>query len=331
MMNLHSQGGVANPVVNAGVDVAKGHLDACSASYEARVANDAAGWEVLAAKFTELGVDLVAVEASGGYERGLVCALQLAGLKVAVLNPRQVRDFAKAMGYLAKTDKIDARVLQQFADVLARRSDRDKFVKAMPDPVREALRALTQRRRQLVDMKVAESNRLGTAHKAAKRSIMTIMRTLQKQIDELDRQIDRDLDDHFSEQRKYLNSVKGVGAVTIVTLLSLLPELGRLNRRQIAKLVGVAPLADDSGKRHGKRTIWGGRKPVRNTLYMATMSAVQHNPAIKPFYERLLAAGKLPMVAMVACMRKLLVILNALLRDSAAWDPNRLLQSQFAA
>jgi transposase len=332
MMNLHSQGGVANArVVNAGVDVAKEHLDVSCGDFQCRVSNDAAGWDVLATKCTELGVDLVALEASGGYERGVVCALQLAGLKVALLNPRQVRDFAKAIGQLAKTDQVDARVLQEFADVLGRRADRDRFVKAMAEPERDALRALAQRRRQLVDMRVAEKNRLETAHQAAKRSILKLIRALQEEIRLLDKQIDQDLDNHFGAQRKYLESVKGVGAVTIVTMLSMLPELGQLDRRQISKLVGVAPLADDSGKRQGKRSTWGGRQPVRNVLYMATSSARRFNPVIKAFYERLIAAGKPHKVALVACMRKLLVILNALLRDSASWDPDRALQSALRA
>lgn len=329
MMNMHSQGGVASPAaINAGVDVAKEHLDVSCGGRHERVANDAAGWEVTCARLVEAQVDLVVLEASGGYERGLVCALQTAGLKVVVLNPRQVREFAKSMGYLAKTDKVDARVLEELADVLARRKDRDRFIKEVPDPHREALRALMQRRRQLVDIHVAEQQRLNMAHKAAKRSIMRMLKELQRQIDELDKQIDKDLDDHFSEQRKYLDSVKGVGAVTIVTVLSVLPELGHLNRRKISKLVGLAPLADDSGKRKGHRRIWGGRKEVRNVFFMATMSAVQHNPAIRAFYERLIAAGKPKMVAITACMRKLLVILNALLRDSVTWDAARAIQSQ---
>lgn len=318
-------------VVNAGVDVAKEHLDVCCGRKHERVGNDAAGWEVLCAKLAAARVDLVVLEASGGYERGVVAALQGVGLRVVVLNPRQARDFAKSMGQLAKTDRVDALVLEELADVLARREDRERFIKEMPDPAREELRALMQRRRQLVDMHVAEQQRLHTAHKAAKRSLMRMLRELKRQIEELDTEIDHHLDDHFGEQRKYLSSVKGVGPVTIVTLLSALPELGQLDRRKISKLVGVAPLADDSGKRRGRRHTWGGRMPVRNVVYMATMSAVKHNPVIRAFYERLTAAGKPKMVAMVACMRKLLVILNALLRDSATWDPARALQSQIKA
>lgn len=315
-------------VVNAGVDVAKEHLDiSCGREHE-RVGNGAEGWEVACARLVEAQVDLVVLEASGGYERGVVCALQTAGLQVVVLNPRQARDFAKSMGRLDKTDRVDALMLEELADVLARRVDRDRFIKPMPDPAREELRALMQRRRQLVDMHVAEQLRLNTAHKAAKRSLMRMLRELKRQIEELDKEIDHHLDDHFGEQRKFLSSVKGIGPVTIVTMLAALPELGQLNRRKISKLVGVAPLANDSGKRKGYRHTWGGRKQVRNVIYMATLSAVRHNPAIRAFYERLIAAGKPKMVAIVACMRKLLVIVNALLRDSATWDPARALQSQ---
>jgi len=322
-MNMHPQGGVANldRRANAGIDVSKQHLDACWGDVELRVLNDASGWDELAARLKAADVDLVVVEATGGYERGLVCALQGAGLAVARVNPRQARDFAKSMGVLAKTDRVDARCLRDFADVLARHKDRAKYITAAAEPLRVELAAMVTRRRQLVEMRVAESNRLALAGKRAVLSIKTVLRTLDKQLAQLDSDIDDFLGEHFAAQRALLDSVKGVGPVTIMTLQAALPELGRLPRRQVSKLAGVAPLANDSGQHKGKRQIWGGRSEVRAVAYMAVLSAIRYNPAIKLFYDRLIAAGKLPKVAIVACMRKLLTILNAMARDGAFWDP----------
>lgn len=329
MKIINPQGGVIDSVarLNAGIDVSKQHLDVCFGSNELRLNNDAKGWDALAASLKAEQVDLVVVEATGGYERGLVCALQAHGIEVARVNPRQARDFAKSMGVLGKTDKVDARVLRDFADVLARHKDRHKYITAAVEPHRQTLAALVVRRRQLVDMRVAESNRLDQATKVTARSIRSIIKALDKQLGEVDGDIDGLLEQHFSAQRKLLDSVKGVGPVTIVTLTALLPELGRLDRRQIAKLVGVAPLPHDSGQYRGKRKIWGGRADVRSVVYMAAMSAVRHNAVLKEFYQRLITAGKLAKVALVACMRKLLIIVNAMLRDSACWDATRHLAS----
>lgn len=296
-----------------------------------RVSNDAAGWDELIAKFAVGRVDLVVVEATGGYERGLVLALQAAGIELARVNPRQSHDFAKSLGVLAKTDGLDARCLRDFADVLARHKDRAKFITPMVDEQRELLAGLMTRRRQLVDMRVAETNRLEHARGSrAVKSIKSVLRLLERQLGEIDHDIDQSLESHFKEQKKLLDSVKGVGAVTTLTLLSALPELGTLGRKPIAKLVGIAPLADDSGKRKGQRRIWGGRADVRAALYMATLSAMRYNPQIAPFYRRLLAAGKPKKVAIVACMRKLLTILNAMFRDKTFWNPARLLVAQTA-
>ena len=332
-MNMHPQGGVASrdQRPNAGIDVSKQHLDACWGTDDQRVVNDATGWDVLIAKFKEADVDLVVIEATGGYERGLVCALQSAGIVVARVNPRQARDFAKSMGVLAKTDKVDARILRDFADVVARHKDRLKYITPLFDTRRQELAALMTRRRQLVDMRVAESNRLEQASARTVRSIRGVLKTLDKQIADIDRDADDHLERHFKEQRTLLDSVKGVGPVTIMTLTSALPELGQLQRRQIAKLVGVAPLADDSGPRKGKRRIWGGRSEVRSVVYMATLAAIRFNPAIKVFHSRLVAAGKPKKVAIVACMRKLLTILNAMLRDQAVWDAAKHLESSKTA
>jgi transposase len=250
---------------------------------------------------------------------------------VARVNPRQARDFAKSMGVLAKTDKVDARILRDFADVVGRHKDRLKYITPLFDARRQELAAPMTRRRQLVDMRVAESNRLEQASVRTVRSIKSVLKTLDKQIAEIDRDADDHLERHFNEQRTLLDSVKGIGPVTIMTLTSALPELGQLQRRQIAKLVGVAPLADDSSPRKGKRRIWGGRSEVRSVVYMATLAAIRFNPAIKVFHSRLVSAGKPKKVAIVACMRKLLSILNAILRDQAMWDAAKHLQTSKSA
>lgn len=306
---------------NVGIDVSKQHLDACLGADHQRLLNDASGWEELSRQFKDAGVDLVVIEATGGYERDLVWALQSAGLAVARVNPRQSHDFAKSMGELSRTDKVDARMLRDFADVLARHKDRARYITPLMDAQRLELAQLMTRRRQLVEMRVAESHRLEQARGRAVRSIQLVMKTLDEQLEVIDADIDAHLDQHFKHQRSLLDSVKGVGPVTILTLTAALPELGQLGRRQIAKLVGVAPLANDSGQRSGKRRIWGGRSEVRAVVYMATMSAVRFNAPIKAFYERLVLAGKPKKVAVVACMRKLLTILNAMLRDQASWSP----------
>ena len=278
-----------------------------------RVDNDASGWEPLIAKLKESDVDLVVVEASGGYERGLVTALHRARIDVARVNPRQAREFARSMGVLAKTDRVDARCLRDFADVLARHKDRHKYITVPADPERELLAALMTRRRQLVDMRVAEANRLEGATARTVRSIRSVIKTLDKQLHDIDGDIDQHLERHFKPQKELLDSVRGVGPVTILTLTSALPELGRLGRRQIAKLVGVAPLADDSGRRKGVRRTAGGRSEVRAVVYMATLTAIRHNPVIQVFYSRLVAAGKPKKVAIVACMRTMLNYLTSLM------------------
>jgi transposase len=321
-MNMNLQGGVANSTSrpNAGIDVAKQHLDVCFTDTDTRLSNDAAGWDALAAMLLAGQVDIVLLEASGGYERGVVCALQSAGISVARVNPRQTRDYAKAMGVLAKTDRLDARVLRDFANIVARDAKRERFITPVQDTQRAQLASLMTRRRQLVEIRVAEHARLEHAADKALKSIRALIKVLDKQIAQMDQDADEHLNRHFKAQKDLLDTVKGVGAVTVLTLCSTLPELGQLKRRQIAKLVGVAPLADDSGIRKGKRRIAGGRADVRKVLYMATLTATQHNPVIKQFYERLKQAGKLPKVALVACMRKLLTILNAMLRDGAVWN-----------
>ena len=329
-MNMHLQEGATHTMErpNAGIDVSKLYVDVHWRDQARRWSNDAQGWNELTAQLLSERVDLVVIEATGGYERGLVLALQQAGVEVARVNPRQARDFAKSLGRLDKTDRLDAQGLRDFADVLARHPQRQRYITVRQDPHRQMLLSLMTRRRQLVDMRVAEVNRLELADEAiARKSIHSVIKLLDQQLAQIDRDIDGHLERHFKAQRKLLESVKGVGGVTALTLLAALPELGQLKRKPVSKLAGLAPLANDSGGRRGQRRIWGGRAAVRSALYMATLTAMRYNPVIAAFYQRLLAAGKPKKVAMVACMRKLLVILNAMVRDNAAWDQARHLVS----
>lgn len=322
---MHPQGRVASAAgrPNAGIDVAKSHLDGAWLDHTLRVENTATGWSELIAKLQADEVDLVVVEASGGYERGLVCALHAAGVVVARVNPRQARDFAKSLGVLAKSDRLDARVLRDFADMLARHDKRAQYITVPLQPQRQALAQMVTRRRQLVEMRVAESNRLEHADARAQRSIHAVIKALDKQLGRLDGDIDAHLDKHFKEQAQLLDSVKGIGPVTIMSLTALMPELGKVNRRAAAKLVGLAPMIRESGRYKGSRHIVGGRGALRAVIYMATVSAMSHNDAIRTFAQRLRAAGKPPKVVIVACMRKLLVIVNAMMRDQKTYDAAR--------
>lgn len=323
-MNVHQQGReAAAGRVNAGIDVSKDWLDAAWASETKRYARDPEGIKQLAAALSRADVDLVVLEATGGFEAVVAAALQAEGLSVVVANPRQTRDFAKSMGVLAKTDQVDAQVLRDFANVIAAHPQRACYVRALPDPTRAHLAALVMRHRQLIDMRTAESNRLAMAHQAARKSVTAILKALDKQLASVDADIDRHMRAHFKETLEWLDTVKGIGPVTASTLLALLPELGQLSGRAISALVGVAPLARDSGKQSGKRRTWGGRGEVRAMLYMATLSAVRYNPVLRQFHARLITAGKPPKVALVACMRKLIVIVNAMARDKAPWDPDK--------
>jgi transposase len=267
-----------------------------------------------------LGVALVVMEATGGYEAALACALQAAGLPVAVVNPRQARDFAKSMGQLAKTDRIDARMLAEFAAVLVRRDDLASLIRPLADAQQQALAAMVTRRRQLVTMMLSERQRLQLAIAVIRPSIEAMIEAIRKQLDDVEAQMVSHVQTHYAELDKLLRSASGIGPVASATLIAELPELGKLNRREIAALVGVAPMANDSGNSKGRRRVQGGRFEIRRVLYMATLTAARHNPAIKVFYDRLLAAGKLPKVALVACMRKLLTTLNAMVKTNKPWD-----------
>lgn len=311
--------------VVVGIDVAKAHVDVAvlGARLDAqRFDNEAEAHSALAAALKPLGVALVVMEATGGYEAALACALQAAGLPVAVVNPRQARDFARSMGRLAKTDRIDARMLAEFAAVLVRRDDLASLIRPLADAQQQALAAMVTRRRQLVAMMLSERQRLQLAIAVVRPSIEAMIEAIRKQLDDVEAQMVSHVQAHYAELDKLLRSASGIGPVASATLIAELPELGRLNRREIAALVGVAPVANDSGNTKGRRRVQGGRFEIRRVLYMATLTAARHNPAIKTFYGRLLAAGKLPKVALVACMRKLLTTLNAMVRSRTAWQPD---------
>ena len=302
-----------------GIDVSKAVLDiAIAPTGEAwSVANSPEGMQQLVRKLGEISPRLVVLEATGGLERRAVAALAGAALPVVAVNPRQVRDFAKATGQLAKTDAIDAAVLALFADRIRPQ------VRPLRDEETQELEALVVRRRQVVDMLTAEKNRL-IATPPSKRVRTAIGKTIkwfQKQLEEIDSDLDDAVKDSpiWREKDDLLQSVPGVGKVLSRTLLSLVPELGTLGKKQLAALVGVAPLNWDSGKQRGRRCVWGGRAHVRAVLYMGALVAARFNPVIRAFHARLIASGKLPKVALVACMRKLLTILNAIVRDRTPW------------
>jgi transposase len=276
-----------------------------------------AGWRALATRLQALAPTLVLCEATGGLELPLASVLAAAGLPLAVVNPRQVRDFAKAKGLLAKTDALDAAVLAHFADAIR------PVPRPVPDATTQTLAALVTRRRQLVEMCSAEENRVGSAPPPLRAGLRAHIRWLQRQLAALDTDLDQAIRTHpgWRVQENLLRSAPGVGPILSATLLGGLPELGTLSRGPIAALVGVAPWARDSGRHHGARRCWGGRADVRAVLYMATLAAVRCNPVLRAFYQRLLAAGKLKKVALVACMRKLLTILNAMVKTQTPWTP----------
>jgi transposase len=304
-----------------GIDVGKEKLDAgLSDRKKVRVwNNDETGRAELGDWIVEQGSALVVVEASGGYEAALVSELVARGQEVAVVNPTRVRAFARAEGILAKTDKIDARVIARFGATMKPQA------RARRDQEQVALKEQMTRRRQLVEIRAAEKNRLQTASPDMAAHIGSHIAWLDSEIKALEQQINQAIKANptWAETAKRVDSVPGIGFVTAATLVADLPELGHLNRQKIAALVGVAPFNQDSGKKRGKRRIFGGRTSVRSVLYMATLSAVKHNPVIKKFYNRLLAKGKLKKVALTACMRKLLVILNTMIKTGQNWNPSK--------
>jgi len=302
-----------------GVDVSKATLDIYidPATEAMHVVYDDEGVAHVVNRLLKVAPTLIVVEATGGLEMRLASELAAKGLPVAVINPRQARDFAKATGQLAKTDQVDAVVLAAFARAIR------PAVRPIKDADTRELDDLVTRRRQLIEMRVQETLRLGTASRIQSKSLKAHIAWLDKRIASLDDDSTKRLraSDAWRAKDDLLQGIPGVGAVTTLTLLAKCPELGTMNRRQIAALVGVAPLANDSGQHRGKRRIWGGRADVRTVLYMATISAMTWNSDIKAFATRLQQAGKLPKVVIVACMRKLLTIMNAMVKNNAQWAP----------
>ena len=308
--------------ITVGIDVAKATLDVAIGLDTAplSVTNDVKGFDILLTKLAGHQVVLIVMEATGGLEMPVACALQGAGYAITIINPRQARDFARAMGQLAKTDRIDARILAQLAEVIQRHPGREKFVKLLPTDEQQALEALVTRRRQLITMLGSERNRLASVHAQTRKSVETIIEALSDELERIDGDMSAHIESHFADLSALLRSVKGVGKATISTLIAEVPELGKLSRREISALIGVAPINRDSGTMRGKRTIFGGRGSVRRVLYMAALVATRHNATIKVFYERLVATGKPKKVALVACMRKLLTILNAMVKAGKPWN-----------
>ena len=305
--------------VFVGIDVSKDNLDVAvkPGNESFAVPNTSKGHDELCKRLRPFKPKLLVVEATGGMGLDAVIALCDAGIVVAIVNPRHVRDFAKACGQLAKTDCIDAAILADFADKIRPEP------RPMPSEETRALDALITRRRQLVDMLAVEKNRLTTARKAMKKDILRHLAFLEKAIGQMDNDLQKSVEDSpiWRVNDDILQSVPGVGPTCATTLMAQLPELGMLDRKKIAALVGVAPLNRDSGYKTGRRIIWGGRAPVRAVLYMSTLVATRHNPVIRTHYEHLINQGKLRKVAMTACMRKLLTLLNAMIRDQSRWQP----------
>ncbi len=305
--------------VYAGIDVSKDRLDIAvhMSEQQWKFPNDDKGIDQAVACLSKLSLELVVLEATGGIETPSATALAAAGVSVAVVNPRQVRDFAKSTGKLAKTDSLDALVLAHFAAAI------HPAPRALPDATAQEFTAILTRRRQLVEMITAEGNRLFSARKSVKARIQAHISWLEQELSDTNKDMDQAIRESpvWREKDSLLQSVPGAGPVLSKTLLAQLPELGTLNRKQIAALVGVAPLNRDSGKYRGKRIVWGGRAAVRAVLYMATLTATRHNPVIKTFYQRLCDAGKPKKVVLTACMRKFLTILNTILKHRTPWRP----------
>lgn len=301
-----------------GIDVSKGTLDiGIEPTGEAlRVVYDDKGIAQVVKRLVAVGPTLIVMEATGGLEVRLASELAANGLPLAVINPRQARDFAKATGQLAKTDSVDAAVLAAFARAIR------PAVRPIKDADTRELDELLTRRRQLIEIRVQETLRLGTASKVPRKSLVAHIAWLDKRIAALDVDLTKRLraSDAWRAKDDLLQGIPGVGAVTSLTMLAKCPELGSLNRREIAALLGVAPLANDSGKHRGKRFIWGGRADVRAVLYMATVTAIRCNSVLKAFAERLKQAGKPAKVVIVACMRKLLTIMNAMVKNNVQWN-----------
>lgn len=312
-------------ITHVGIDVSKDTLDVCllQQKQEFTVDNHYTGFDQIIRRLKKLDACLVVLEATGGYEIPPAVSLHDAGFDVAVVNPRQVRDFARSVGQLAKTDRIDAQIIARFAQATNPRA------KPTPSTEHLMLRELNTRRRQLIDMRTADKNRFAAVHsREVKNDLAVHIRWLDKRIDRIDKELGQIIRNSpiWREKDNLLKSVPGVGDALSRTLLAALPELGRANRREISKLVGLAPLNRDSGKMRGRRMIWGGRSHVRSVLYMATLSATRYNPTIAAMYNRLIDAGKDKKLALTACMRKLLTILNVILKTYIPWREEKIIQ-----
>jgi transposase len=303
--------------VYVGIDISKDELEVAvwQEGTTKQYANTSKGIKKLMAEISQQPIKLIVVEATGGYEYQLVLLMLEGGLPVALVNPTRIRRFAQASGKMAKTDKLDAQVLAHFGQAM------HPEVRVQKSELEEQISLKITRRRQLIGMITAEKNRLGTARGSSIKSVKRHLEWMETELALLEAEMFELFQEHPSYQKKIdtLVSVPGVGPVTALTLIAQMPELGLVNRQEIAALAGVAPLNRDSGRRKGRRHTFGGRSGVRSVLYMAALSATKHNPVIKAFYERLLANGKEKKVALTACMRKLLVILNAMARDQQAW------------
>lgn len=304
-----------------GIDVAKLYFDlhCLKTGQDRHINNTADGIRQCVALCNEIRPQLIVMEATGGYELALASALQAKGFAVAIVNPRRIRDFAKATGQIAKTDKLDARIIARFAATL------EPMPTGQINENTQKLKALVARRSQLVGLHTAEANRLEHADaRDIQRSIAAVLKVIEAQLKTIDRQIDEHIRStpQLQQRAETIDSAPGIGPTTAHMLVTELPELGRLNRRQIAALVGVAPIARDSGTFRGKRMTGGGRKDIRSRLFMPTLVAVRHNPALRVYYSRLVSQGKCKMVALVAAMRKLICILNTMLKNNQKWNPN---------
>ena len=303
-----------------GIDVSKGRLDVAIGEQGQfwNVANDEKGIAQLVERMKEVHPELIVLESTGGLELPVMTELYACKIPVALVNPGRVREFARSIGLLAKTDKLDARLLARFAEAVRPQ------VTHLPDEQEQHLIALVTRRRQLIEMLVAEQNRLNTVRLSMRENLEEHITWLRQALKDLDQEIQEFIQQSpvWKDKQDLLQSVPGVGPVTACTLLAELPELGSLDRKRIAALVGVAPFNDDSGHRRGKRRVKGGRSSVRNVLYMAALSASKFNPILNHFYQSMIKRGKEKKVALIACMRKLLTFLNAILRDQKQWNPS---------
>ncbi|EGE5593845.1 IS110 family transposase [Salmonella enterica subsp. enterica serovar Adelaide] len=308
---------VAFDVCKAALDV---HIRVDGKAFQ--VPNTYEGFDQIALVLADYDVSLVLMESTGGYEDASACYFQSVGYDVAVINPRHGRNFAMAMGKFAKTDRIDAAILADFAAVIDTRPDRARFIKPPTDEERKFLSQMVARRRQVVDLLSTEKQRLSHADDYAKQSINKVVAFIESQLDEINKDVSFYLKKNYSGLSKMLSEIPGIGELSVGLLVGDVPELGQIGNRQLSAVIGVAPFNHDSGKMRGKRCISGGRQNVRNVLFMGVMSATRYNPVIKAFYDRLINKGKPKRVAYIACVHKLLRIINAMVRDGTSFNPD---------